>query len=54
MRLCMSLCLCAHQQRLQPDNSYLAIDQQQTRELLQRLQSISWSQARDFMLVACA
>jgi Ser/Thr protein kinase RdoA (MazF antagonist) len=54
MRLCMSLCLCAHQQRLQPDNSYLAIDQQQTRELLQRLQSISWSEARDLMLAACA
>lgn len=54
MRLCMSLCLCAHQQRLQPDNSYLAIDQQQTRRLLQQLQSISWSQARELMLAACA
>ena len=26
MRLCMSVCICAHQQRLQPDNAYLSID----------------------------
>jgi len=53
MRLCMSLCLCAHQQRLQPDNDYLAIDQQQTRELMQQLQSTSWQEARDLMLTSC-
>ena len=54
MRLCMSLCLCAHQQQLQPDNAYLSIDQQQTRDLLQRLQPVSHAQARERLVAACA
>ena len=54
MRLCMSLCLCAHQQRLEPDNTYLSLDVQQSRELLERLREISWSDARAQMLAACA
>jgi Ser/Thr protein kinase RdoA (MazF antagonist) len=54
MRLCMSLCICAHQQRLQPDNAYLSIDQQQTRELLNQLQPLTHLQARAQMLDACA
>jgi len=53
MRLCMSLCICAHQQRLQPDNAYLSIDQQQTRELLQRLQPVTHAEARAQLLAAC-
>ena len=54
MRLCMSVCLCAHQQRLEPDNAYLSIDVQQSWDLLRQLESISWTEARDRMMAACA
>jgi Ser/Thr protein kinase RdoA (MazF antagonist) len=54
MRLCMSMCLCAHQQRLQPDNTYLSLDLRHTRELLQKLQPVSHAEARAQMLDACA
>ena len=54
MRLCMSMCICAHQQRLEPDNTYLSIDVQQSRQLLERLRDISWPDAREQMLAACA
>ena len=53
MRLCMSLCLCAYQQQLQPDNAYLSIDQQQTRSLLQQLQPIPREQAQQCLREAC-
>jgi Ser/Thr protein kinase RdoA (MazF antagonist) len=54
MRLCMSVCLCAHQQRLEPDNAYLSIDVQDSWNLLRQLESISWSAARDRMMAACS
>jgi len=54
MRLCMSVCLCAHQQRLEPDNTYLSNDVQASWELMERLRSITWSEARDAMQAACA
>jgi hypothetical protein len=50
----MSLCICAYQQRLQPENAYLSIDLQQTRELLQQLRPITARTARAQMLDACA
>jgi Ser/Thr protein kinase RdoA (MazF antagonist) len=53
MRLCMSVCLCAHQQRLEPDNTYLSNDVQESWELMEKLRSITWSQARDAMQAAC-
>jgi Ser/Thr protein kinase RdoA (MazF antagonist) len=53
MRICMSVCLCAHQQRLEPDNAYLSIDLQQSWDLLRRLESIRWAEARDRMMAAC-
>jgi Ser/Thr protein kinase RdoA (MazF antagonist) len=53
MRLCMSVCLCAHQQRLEPDNTYLSNDVQESWELMEKLRSITWSEARDAMQAAC-
>ena len=53
MRLCMSVCLCAHQQRLEPDNTYLSIDVQESWDLLRQLESIAWTEARDMMMAAC-
>jgi len=40
MRLCMSVCLAAHQQAQQPGNAYLDISQRSIRESLQRLLEI--------------
>lgn len=54
MRLCLSVCLCAHQQRLEPDNAYLSNDVQQSWNLLRQLEPISWTEARDRMMAACA
>lgn len=53
MRLCMSVCLCAYQQRLQPDNRYLSIDVQQSRDLLKRLQPLTPAAACAAMMEAC-
>ena len=53
MRLCMSVCLCAHQQRLQPDNTYLSLDLARTRDLLQRLQPVGAAEARERFMAAC-
>ena len=54
MRLCMSVCLCAYQQRLQPENRYLSIDQRHNRELLQRLRPITAADAHAAIMEACA
>ena len=40
MRLCLSVCICAQQKSLQPDNEYLSISEQPAWRLLQRLRSI--------------
>lgn len=53
MRLCMSVCICAHQRRLEPDNDYLSIDEQQSWNLLGRLQEIAYAEAREAMLDTC-
>lgn len=53
MRLCMSVCICAHQRRLEPDNEYLSIDEQQSWDLLGRLKGITYNDARDAMLDTC-
>jgi Ser/Thr protein kinase RdoA (MazF antagonist) len=54
MRLCMSVCLCAHQQRLEPDNAYLSIDVQQSWDLLRKLEAIAWTDARGMLMAACS
>lgn len=53
MRLCMSVCICARQQQLEPDNHYLSLDLQRSWGLLQRLQPITAAKARDVMMAAC-
>jgi Ser/Thr protein kinase RdoA (MazF antagonist) len=53
MRLCMSVCRCAHQQRLEPDNAYLSIDVEDSWALLQQLQPVSAAEARDLLMAAC-
>jgi Ser/Thr protein kinase RdoA (MazF antagonist) len=54
MRLCMSVCLCAYQQQLEPDNAYLSIDLQKSRDLLEYLRTIEHDRARQMMRSACA
>jgi Ser/Thr protein kinase RdoA (MazF antagonist) len=53
MRLCMSVCICAHQQRLEPDNEYLSIDAQESWDLLGELQEVEYEDARAMMQSAC-
>jgi Ser/Thr protein kinase RdoA (MazF antagonist) len=53
MRLCMSVCICAHQQRLEPDNEYLSIDAEESWELLDVLQRVSYDDAGAIMQAAC-
>jgi Ser/Thr protein kinase RdoA (MazF antagonist) len=53
MRLCMSVCICAHQRRLEPDNAYLGVDEQECWELLAELQAVAYDDARAMMLAAC-
>ncbi len=40
MRLCMSVCICAYQKSLDPDNDYLAISEQPAWRTLERLSNI--------------
>lgn len=54
MRLCMSVCLCAHQQRLEPDNTYLSIDVEDSWALMRQLKAIPADQAREQLMAACA
>jgi Ser/Thr protein kinase RdoA (MazF antagonist) len=50
---CMSVCICAHQQRLEPDNEYLSIDAEESWELLEVLRGVSYDDASAMMLAAC-
>jgi len=54
MRLCMSVCLCAHQQRLEPDNAYLSIDVEDSWALMRQLQPVDAGEARDLLRSGCA
>jgi Ser/Thr protein kinase RdoA (MazF antagonist) len=47
MRLCMSVCLAAHQQKQNPENRYLDISQQSIRDSLPQLLAIDPRQATD-------
>ena len=40
MRLCLSVCICAHQKTLEPDNQYLSISEKPAWELLKKLRHI--------------
>ncbi len=53
MRLCMSVCICAYQQSIEPDNAYLRISEQPAWDLLHKLNSISHVIAHKTFLDAC-
>jgi Ser/Thr protein kinase RdoA (MazF antagonist) len=53
MRLCMSVCHCAHQSRLEPDNAYLRISEKPAWDLLQRLAPIHPRMAEYLFRDAC-
>ena len=53
MRLGMSLCICAHQKRLEPDNEYLAIDEADCRALLESLGEIEYDAFHARLRAAC-
>jgi Ser/Thr protein kinase RdoA (MazF antagonist) len=54
MRLCMSVCICAHQRRLEPDNAYLGVDEQECWGLLDHLRGVAYRDAHAMMLAACS
>jgi len=49
MRLCMSVCINAHQTALEPENAYLNTDVEQAWQLLKYLRDIDASSARAFL-----
>jgi len=53
MRLCMSVCHCAFQSSLEPDNEYLRISEKPAWNLLERLSSISPRMAEYLFRDAC-
>ncbi|MDH5356674.1 MAG: phosphotransferase, partial [Gammaproteobacteria bacterium] len=53
MRLCMSVCVCAHQRSLDPDNQYLSISEKPAWALLQKLRNIPASFAHYVFRQAC-
>ncbi len=53
MRLCMSVCICAHQKSIHPDNEYLKISEKPAWELLEKLFNVSPETASQMFLEAC-
>ena len=53
MRLCMSVCICAHQKSIEPDNEYLKISEKPAWELLEKLAIVSSETASQMFLAAC-
>jgi 4-aminobutyrate aminotransferase-like enzyme/Ser/Thr protein kinase RdoA (MazF antagonist)/murein DD-endopeptidase MepM/ murein hydrolase activator NlpD len=53
MRLCMSVCHCAHQSSLEPDNAYLRISEKPAWKLLRRLAGIHPRMAEYLFRDAC-
>ena len=53
MRLCMSVCLCAHQYHLEPDNEYLRISEQPAWALLAKLDAVHPRLAHYVLREAC-
>ncbi|MCP4488596.1 MAG: aminotransferase class III-fold pyridoxal phosphate-dependent enzyme [Gammaproteobacteria bacterium] len=53
MRLCMSVCICAYQKSLEPDNEYLSISEQPAWRLLEKLQRIPAAFAQAVFRHAC-
>ncbi len=53
MRLCLSVCICAHQKSLEPDNEYLSISEKPAWQLLESLRAIPSSFAEYVFRHAC-
>ncbi len=53
MRLCISVCICAYQRSLEPDNAYLSISEAPAWEMLQKLRGIPHDFAHFLFRDAC-
>jgi 4-aminobutyrate aminotransferase-like enzyme len=53
LRLCLSVCLGAHQQPMRPDDPYLAISQEPIRGILPQLAAISFADVEAALRAAC-
>jgi Ser/Thr protein kinase RdoA (MazF antagonist) len=53
MRLCMSVCICAYQQSLEPDNEYLSISEKPAWTLLEILRDVIPEHATDLFRAVC-
>ena len=54
MRLCMSVCICAYQRSIEPDNGYLGISEQPAWALLEILRNVKTEHAADLFRKACS
>ena len=53
MRLCMSVCICAHQKSIEPENEYLGISEKPAWKLLHHFRHIQPSIAQNLFREAC-
>ncbi len=53
MRLCMSVCVCAYQRELEPDNEYLSADEPAVWALLRELAELDYAAVREILFAAC-
>ena len=53
IRLCMSVCICAYQRSLEPDNEYLAISEKPAWNMLGRLAEVDYAEAHERLRNAC-
>ena len=53
MRLCTSVCICAHQRRLAPDNAYLGVDEKDAWALLREIRNWDADATRERLRAAC-
>ena len=53
MRLCMSVCICAYQRSIEPDNEYLSISEKPAWSLLEILRNVTAEHATDLFRKAC-
>ena len=53
MRLCMSVCVCACQRKLEPDNEYLSADEPAVWSLLGEFAELDYAAVRETLFAAC-
>ena len=54
MRLCTSVCICAHQRRLAPENAYLSVDEADALALLEKMRTWDPEATTDRLREACS